>query len=101
MNFSFLISFIYSLFFSFIFSFFFIHFLIQLSIHFFILDYFCSAVVNVLDCYTIISNFLLQSHYYVHFPTNAHGERYELLITPNYRLNSTTTDILQYDFGIK
>ena len=47
------------------------------------------VVANVLDCDIVVSEFELQSCYYVHF-----WESYEPLIPTNYGLNITTTVLL-------
>ena len=45
-------------------------------------------VVNMLDSDIEVSDFELQSHYYVPFQTNCVS--YELLYPPSYELNCTT-----------
>ena len=48
-------------------------------------------MANVLGCDLVVSEFELQSHYYIHFQTNAQGKGMNFLILPaNYGLNSTT-----------
>ena len=52
------------------------------------------VMVKALDCVIVVSEFVLQSHYYVHFRANTLGERYEPPYPPSYGLNSTTTVLL-------
>ena len=52
------------------------------------------VMVKAMDCEIVVSEFVLQSRYYVHFWTNSPWERYEPPYPPSYGLNSTTT-ILQ------
>ena len=47
-------------------------------------------VVKVLDCGIVVSEFELQSHYYVHFRTNTLGKGMTPPYSPNYGLNNTT-----------
>ena len=54
----------------------------------------------VLDCNIVVSMFKLQLRYYIHFRTNILGKAWTPLF-PSYGLNSTTTVLLQDDFGIK
>ena len=49
------------------------------------------VMVKVMDCGIVVSVFVFQSRYYVHFPANTLGERHEPPYPPSYRLNSTTT----------
>ena len=58
------------------------------------------VMVIALDCRIIVSEFNLQSHYYVHFQKNTLGKRYEPLYPPRYGLNSTTTILLKDGFDI-
>ena len=51
-------------------------------------------VVNVLDCNIIVSKFEIQLYYYVHFQINTLRKCLNLLILPNFRLNSGNTIIL-------
>ena len=53
------------------------------------------VVANVLDGNFVVSEFELQSHYYIHFRTNSLGERYEPPYTTSNGLYSTTTVLLQ------
>ena len=55
----------------------------------------CDIVANVLECDLIVSEFELQSRYYIHFQTNTLGKHIYPLIHPSYGLNSTTTILLQ------
>ena len=50
-----------------------------------------SVVAHILDCDIVMSEFELQSRYFVHFWTNTLGKRMNLLISSSYELNSTTT----------
>ena len=52
------------------------------------------VVVKPMDCGIVVSEFVLQSRYYVYFRTNTLGEKYEPSYTPNYGLYSTTTVLL-------
>ena len=51
------------------------------------------VINNMLD--SDISQFKLQSCYYLHFQTNNPWEIYEPLYSSNYSLNSTTIIVLQ------
>ena len=42
----------------------------------------CGAMVKAMDCGIVVSEFELQSHYYVHFPTNTLGKGMNPLILP-------------------
>ena len=42
----------------------------------------CNIVANMLDCDIVVSKFELQSHYYIHFKTNALRKGINPLITP-------------------
>ena len=53
------------------------------------------VVVNTMDCGTVVSEFKLKSHYYVHFQTITLWERYEPPHPPSYGLNSTTNVLLE------
>ena len=55
------------------------------------------VMVKAMDSEIVVSEFVLQSHYDVHFRTNTLGERYEPPYLPSYGLNSTTT-VLQGDW---
>ena len=50
---------------------------------------------NVLNRDILVSEFELQSCYYIHFRTNIHGKGMNLLFPLSYGLNSSTTVILQ------
>ena len=52
------------------------------------------VMVKVMDCGIVVSEFVLQSRYYVHFRANTLWERYEAPYPPSYGLNSTTTILL-------
>ena len=52
------------------------------------------VMVNVLNSNIEVSEFKLQSHYYIHFQTNTHGKGMNSQYPSNYRLNSTTTVLL-------
>ena len=52
------------------------------------------VMVKVMDCEIVVSEFVLQSCYYVHFRANNLGKRYEPPYPSNYGLNSTTTVLL-------
>ena len=43
----------------------------------------CGVVINVLDSDIVVSEFELQSRYYVHFRTNTHGKGRHTLILPS------------------
>ena len=53
------------------------------------------AVAYTVDCNIVASEFEPQSHYYIHFWTNAPRERYEPPYSHSYGLNSTSTVLLQ------
>ena len=53
------------------------------------------VMVKVMDCGIVVSEFELQSRYYVHFRTNTLGEKYQPPYLPSYGLNSTTTVLLE------
>ena len=55
----------------------------------------------MLNCNIIVSKFKLQSYFHVHFQTNTLGKCKKNLILTSYRLSSTTTVLLQNNFGIK
>ena len=44
-----------------------------------------------MDCGIVVSEFVLQSRYYVHFRASTLGGAYEPPYPPNYGLNSNTT----------
>ena len=52
-----------------------------------------ALVVKVLDCRIVVSEFKLQSRYYVHFWTNTLGKGMNLFILPG--LNSITAVLLE------
>ena len=47
------------------------------------------VMVKAMDCGIVVSEFVFQSHYYVHF-----WKRYEPPYPPSYGLNSTTAVLL-------
>ena len=47
--------------------------------------------VKALDCEIVVSEFELQSRYYVHFRAHIVWERYEPPYPPSYVLNSSAT----------
>ena len=54
-----------------------------------------SLIVKAMDCGIIVSEFELQSNYYVHFMANTLRKgTYELPYPPSYGFNSTTTVLL-------
>ena len=50
--------------------------------------------VKAMDSGIVLSEFVFQSRYYVHFRTNTLGKRYEPPYPPSYGLNSTSTVLL-------
>ena len=52
------------------------------------------VMVKSMDCGIVVSEFVLQSRYYVHFRANTLGESYEPPYPPSYGLNNTTTVLL-------
>ena len=52
------------------------------------------VMVKAMDCGIVVSEFVLQLRYYLHFQANTLGEKYEHPYPPSYGLNSTTTVIL-------
>ena len=55
----------------------------------------CDIVAYVLDCDIIVSEFELQSCYYIHFWTNTFGKRHERFYPFIYELNNTAIVLLQ------
>ena len=53
--------------------------------------------VKATDCGIVVSEFVLQSRYYVHFRVNTLWERYDPSYPPSYELNSSTT-VLQGEY---
>ena len=51
-------------------------------------------IVKAMDCGIVVSEFVLQLRYYVHFRANTLGKGMNPLILPAYGLNSTTTVLL-------
>ena len=52
------------------------------------------VMVKSMDCGIVVSEFVLQSDYYVHFRANTPRKRYESPYPPSYGLNCTTTVLL-------
>ena len=52
-------------------------------------------IAKVLDLGTGVSEFELQSCYYIYFQTNSLGKRMTPFYSPSNRLNSITTVLLQ------
>ena len=48
-------------------------------------------MVKAMDCGIVVSEFVLQSCYNVHFRANTLGKGMNLPYPPSYKLNSTTT----------
>ncbi len=55
----------------------------------------CCIMVKVMDCGIVVSEFVLQSRYYVHFQANTLRKGMNSPYPPNYGLNSTITVILE------
>ena len=53
------------------------------------------VMVKAMDCGIVVSEFVFQSRYYVHFSGKYPWERYEPPYPPSYGLNSTTTVLLR------
>ena len=51
----------------------------------------CGVMVKVMDCGIIVSEFILQSHYYIHFWAITLRKGMNPPYPPRYGLNSTTT----------
>ena len=51
-------------------------------------------MVKATDCGIVVNEFVLQSHYYVHFWANTLGKGMNPLYPPSYGLNSTITVLL-------
>ena len=51
-------------------------------------------MVKAMDCRIVVSKFVLQLRYYVHFQANTIGKDIEPPYPPSYGLNSTTTVLL-------
>ena len=56
------------------------------------------VMVKQMDSRIVVSEFKLQSCYYVHFRTNTLGKGMNPASSPNYGLNSTTTVLLVWWF---
>ena len=52
-------------------------------------------MVKAMDCGIVVSEFVLQARYYVHFRAKYPWERYEPPYAPSYGLNSTTAVLLR------
>ena len=52
------------------------------------------VMVKAMDCETVVSEFVLQSRYYVHFRENTLGKGMNPTYPPSYGLNSSTTVLL-------
>ena len=52
------------------------------------------VMVKALDYEILVSEFVLQSRYYIHFQSNILGKDMNPLIFPSYGLNPTTTVLL-------
>ena len=59
-------------------------------------------MVKAMDCGIDVSEFVLQSRYYVHFPADTLGKGMNPPYPPSYGLNSTTTEELRpsLHFGV-
>ena len=53
----------------------------------------CGIMVKGMDCRIVVSEFVLQSHYYVHFQANTLG-KVRTPLSSQLWLNSTTTVLL-------
>ena len=53
------------------------------------------VMVKAIDCGIVVSEFVLQSHYYVHFRANTIGKGMDTPYPSSYGLNSTTTVLLE------
>ena len=53
------------------------------------------VIVKAMDCGIVVSEFVLQSCYYVHFQANTLGKGMNPPYPPSYGLNSTTTLLLR------
>ena len=54
----------------------------------------CGVMVKAMDCGIVVSEFVLQSRYHIHFRANTLGKGMNLPYPPIYGLNSTTTVLL-------
>ena len=52
------------------------------------------VMVKAMDCGIVVSEFVFQSCYYVHFRANTLGKSMNPTYPPTYGLNSTTTVLL-------
>ena len=52
------------------------------------------VMVKAMDCGIVVSEFVLQMHYYVHFRANTLGKGMNQPYAPAYGLNSTTIILL-------
>ena len=51
----------------------------------------CRVVANIPDCDIVVSEFELNSRYYIHFRINNLGKSHELLIPPHHSYVSSIT----------
>ena len=42
----------------------------------------CGVILKAMDCGILVSEFVIQSHYYIHFRTNTIGKGMNTLILP-------------------
>ena len=54
----------------------------------------CGVMVKAMNCGIVVREFVLQSHYYVHFRANTLGKGMNPPYPPSYGLNSSTTVLL-------
>ena len=54
----------------------------------------CGVMVKAMDCGIVVSEFVLQSRYYVHFRVNTLGKCMNHPYPSSYGLNSATTVLL-------
>ena len=53
------------------------------------------VMVKAMDCGIVVSEFVLQSRYFVHFQANTLGKSIEPLYSPSHGLNITITVLLE------
>ena len=58
-------------------------------------EYPCGVMVKAMDCGMVISEFIFQSRYYVHFRANTLGKGMKPSYPPSNGLNSTITVLLE------
>ena len=61
----------------------------------------CGVMVNVMDCEIVVSEFVLQSHYHVHFQANTRGKGMNPLILPAMGQIVPLLFFSENGFGIK